>query len=395
MSNRELERARENIRSWHLGKTSARYETGGRGASTISTGKGDHGGVSYGAYQLSLNAGTLDSYLKTSRFRDAFAGLAPGTQKFNERWRALALAEPGFGAEQHDFIERTHYAVELARLKEVGIDLSGRGRGVHDALWSTSVQFGPGTRNIFRKGLQERFGFDYRLEDLSDQAIIEAVQDYKLEHNSSLFKRSPANWPGLLRRAKEEKQDLLELSDHEQLLQRHGELPGWAKPVPMVPPGAPSRAPKSASHTNVRASDNGMDPTPTCAPADIPSNCDAVTLERIHSWVRGTGQWNEIESFNVAAAAYRAYEVDPLLRRVDHVTGGMGRDGAQNVFVVYAPFGDREPRFVAAVDGREARDQDAQLNLSQASHSVDERQRLSEILDLEVGRHESMRQRSA
>lgn len=42
---------------WHLGMTSARRESGGRGAETISTGKGDHGGVSYGTYQLSSKAG--------------------------------------------------------------------------------------------------------------------------------------------------------------------------------------------------------------------------------------------------------------------------------------------------------------------------------------------------
>ncbi|HFO7914780.1 TPA: hypothetical protein ACHK1J_005692, partial [Escherichia coli] len=36
---------------WPLGKTSERYESGGRGPGVISSGKGDHGGVSYGMYQ--------------------------------------------------------------------------------------------------------------------------------------------------------------------------------------------------------------------------------------------------------------------------------------------------------------------------------------------------------
>ncbi|CEE29395.1 hypothetical protein VWQ19_11840 [Xanthomonas citri pv. citri] len=48
---------------WHLGMTSARHESGRRGVETISTGKGDHGGVSYGAYQLSSKSGSLREYL--------------------------------------------------------------------------------------------------------------------------------------------------------------------------------------------------------------------------------------------------------------------------------------------------------------------------------------------
>lgn len=41
---------------WYLGQTSTKYETGGRGVGTISTGKGGHG-VSYGSYQLSSKMG--------------------------------------------------------------------------------------------------------------------------------------------------------------------------------------------------------------------------------------------------------------------------------------------------------------------------------------------------
>lgn len=34
---------------------------------------------------------------------------------------------------------------------------------------------------------------------------------------------------------------------------------------------------------------------------------------------------------------------DPLLQRVDKVTCGLGQDGAENVFAVYAPFADKAP----------------------------------------------------
>src|SRR5690606_25413128 len=41
------------VQDWHLGQTSAHYESGNRGPGFISSGVGDHGGKSYGIYQLS------------------------------------------------------------------------------------------------------------------------------------------------------------------------------------------------------------------------------------------------------------------------------------------------------------------------------------------------------
>src|SRR5688572_28910467 len=40
-----------------LGKLSAKYETGGRGPGTVSTGAGDRGGVSYCSYQMASKMG--------------------------------------------------------------------------------------------------------------------------------------------------------------------------------------------------------------------------------------------------------------------------------------------------------------------------------------------------
>ncbi|WP_244150046.1 XVIPCD domain-containing protein [Xanthomonas sacchari] len=193
--------------------TSSRYESGGRGAGTISTGKGDHGGVSYGTYQLSSAAGTLSEYLSSSRYGSEFKGLAPNSDAFTARWRQLANEDPAFGQDQHDFIRRTHYDVQVSKLAAAGIDLRDRGPAVQDALWSTSVQFRELTPGIFQRGLSEKFGDHYRLSELSDKQIIEAVQDYKYSHTANLFKSSPTYWDSLRARALDEKQDLIELSE--------------------------------------------------------------------------------------------------------------------------------------------------------------------------------------
>lgn len=376
MPDRTYEAARKDIESWYLGRTSTVYETSGRGVGTVSTGSGDHGGASYGAYQLSSRAGTLTAYLNESAYGHRFNGQVPGSAEFNATWRALAR-EPGFAEEQHDFIARTHYDVQLRALKRAGIDLEDRGRAVHDALWSTSVQFGPRAKTVFIKGLQEKFGATFELSVLSDVDIVSAVQDYKINQNQTLFKSSPNNWPGLLRRAAEEKQDLIELSRHEKLLAERNELPNWRKSTEGNPArrdqGAEPQAPRSFPP---RLRDDGDDgrlrvtPGTTLTLADDPSHRDFATFNRIQTWVSGTGQWDERESRNVAAALYREQAGNPLVRSVDYVAGGRGRDGAENVFAVYAPFGEKEPRFTAVVDGREARRQPAEQSLQQADRLV-------------------------
>lgn len=198
---------------WNLGQTSTKYETGGRGATTISTGRGDRGGVSYGSYQLSTKMGTLQEYLDQSRYKDQFKELTPATPVFDAKWRDLAKSDIGFAKDQHEFIKATHFDIQNDKLTAKGLDLSGRGQAVQDALWSTSVQFRNLTPGIFSKGLEEKFGRNYKLSKLSDKDIVEAVQDYKIAHNNQLFSKSPSLWPGLLERAKNEKADLVALAN--------------------------------------------------------------------------------------------------------------------------------------------------------------------------------------
>ena len=162
--------------NWTLGQTSAQYETGGRGAATISSGKGDRGGVSYGSYQLSSKMGTLQEYLDSSPYGKHFEGLAPTSREFNEKWRELARTDPGFAKDQHDFIKKTHYDPQLARLEKSGVDLTDRGPAVQDALWSTSVQFRNLTPRIVMRGLEEKFGsVPFRVER-PDHVVSRASQ---------------------------------------------------------------------------------------------------------------------------------------------------------------------------------------------------------------------------
>ncbi|WP_051954141.1 hypothetical protein [Xenophilus azovorans] len=226
---------------WVLGKTSERFESGGRGVGTVSNGKGDRGGASYGTYQLASKTGTLDKFLQASSYGKQFAGLTPGTAEFNAKWKEIAKDDPAFGDAQHDFIKGTHYDPALAGLKAAGIDLSGHGAAVQDALWSTSVQFGAGSvkRNdgaigLFRKALAGKDA-----NKMTGAEIVAAVQDYKARNNETLFARSSAEVrAGTLRRATAEKAALLKLDGTQTAASTVPRVPAANVP-PATPPTVP------------------------------------------------------------------------------------------------------------------------------------------------------------
>lgn len=225
----DYEEVLERVSNWQLGKTSERHESGGRGPGTISSGRGDHGGKSYGAYQLSSRAGTLREYLDQSPYGYRFEGLEPGTPAFDARWKQIAADEPkAFREDQHEFIGRSLYERQLARLEDRGVDLRDRGIAMQDALWSTSVQFRNLTTTIVVKGIEEKFGESADVSALTDRQIIDAMQDYKIAHNNRLFRSSPTWWPGLLARAAEERDELLRLETQEAIVRtgRVPEVPG-------------------------------------------------------------------------------------------------------------------------------------------------------------------------
>lgn len=210
--------ARKAMEHWHRGQTSARFETDNRGPGWISSGKGDHGGVSYGSYQFASAVGGVDEYLKSSRYADQFHGLKPATEAFSERWKALAARdEKGFAQEQHDFIQHQYYDVQMDRLKKVGVDLQGRGPAVQDALWSTSVQYRNMTRGVFQNGLKQAYGDDYKLSELSDEQIVRAVQDYKHANVQRHFESSPKQWDSLRERTLNEKSELVALARYDRI----------------------------------------------------------------------------------------------------------------------------------------------------------------------------------
>jgi LysM repeat protein len=208
-----------------LGKLSEKYETGGRGAGTVSGGQGDPGGVSYGSYQMTSKpgGGTAQRFVSQADFpfRAKFAGLAPGTQQFSAVWKQLATSDgEEFQNAQHDYIKRTHFDPLVAKvLREDGLNVLTRSGALQDVIWSTSVQHGPGS-NVPHLALATLKGLSPEDPDF-DRRFITAIYaergrkrpDGVLAH---FTRASPAVQKGVANRFNNELKDALAMLDKEQ-----------------------------------------------------------------------------------------------------------------------------------------------------------------------------------
>ncbi|BCG50074.1 hypothetical protein [Ralstonia phage RP13] len=195
-----------------LGSVSAKYESGGRGVGTISSGAGDAGGVSYGAHQLASKNGSMAAFLnsneaKSAGISDQFNGLTPGSAAFNAKYKEVTSGSGKDAMEkaQHDYMQRTHFNVQAAKLqKELGIDVSKESRGFQEAVWSTATQYGPNTSLI----VDALRGKD--LSKMSSEDKIRAIQEYKANTINTKFKSSSdAVKAGIAKRIANEQNDLL------------------------------------------------------------------------------------------------------------------------------------------------------------------------------------------
>lgn len=162
-----------------IGTLSERYESNGDPA---AIGRDRTGGYSYGTYQIATKVGTMNSFLSyMNQYPDMYsqlqsaggnAGATSGTTAFKNTWISLA-ADPQFKQAQHDFIQVTHYDKLVKKIKnDTGIDICDgtHCNGLQDAVWSISVQHGPGSR-IPTLGISNAGGSP------TDDDIINAIFD--------------------------------------------------------------------------------------------------------------------------------------------------------------------------------------------------------------------------
>lgn len=207
----------------NLGKLSEKYETGGRGPGTVSSGAGDSGGVSYGSYQLATNRNRPQEFLANEgkQWASEFKGLQPGTAKFSAKWKEIAAREPeAFQAAQHNFIQRTHYDVTAANIKNNGLDISQRSAALRDVVWSTSVQHGPNNK-IVQKAMDNLTARGIKQDNPNyDRELIQAIYAERGRRNSSgelvhFSANSRSVQEGVAQRFKDEQADALNMLNAE------------------------------------------------------------------------------------------------------------------------------------------------------------------------------------
>lgn len=198
-----------------LGKLSEKYESGGRGPGTVSTGKGDPGGVSYGTYQLASKVGRADDFVK-KYYPNEFKGLKGGSEEFTKAWKALAEKDPkALHANEHAYIKETHYDPQARKLqKELELDVAKRSAALRDVVWSVAVQHGPNSGLIVTAVTP--LLKNAKLADVTDESIIRAVYAERGRKDADgklvYFKRVSDDWiPGLTKRFESEQKDALEM----------------------------------------------------------------------------------------------------------------------------------------------------------------------------------------
>lgn len=181
---------------WRLGRLSERYESGGRGRGpgTVSTGRDDPGGVSYGLYQMASRTGAVTGFVATegALWADELGTAVPGSPEFSAAWQAIAARQPAaFAAAQHAYIARTHYRpVVAAVLARTGLDLDSRAPALRDVGWSCAVQHGAAAR-IIAAAVTATDAATARTAAGYDRALISAIYGARGDYVRAVAARLP------------------------------------------------------------------------------------------------------------------------------------------------------------------------------------------------------------
>jgi len=181
------------IKAGKIGYITKLSETGRLdGYDTISSGKGDLGGKSYGSHQLrstsSKGLSTLQEFLKYSGYDTYFLNLEYTGKEFDQTWIKLSK-DKKFCDLQDQFIHDTHFKPFCSILENYGIDVNKRSIFVKEIIYSTANQYGAGK---IGKSLIEKFVPKHNLNECPDKEFIEYLTQHKIDTIPIFFKSSIA-----------------------------------------------------------------------------------------------------------------------------------------------------------------------------------------------------------
>ena len=194
-----------------LGDLSAQYESGGDPGS-ISNGDGDAGGKSYGLYQLSLNAGSLQAFLdwcatNADQVHQVLSLYQVASDNFDVVWGKLATDyTDDFVNAQWGYIKSAYYDPAVTALQGINVDVTTRSEALQQVLWSRAVQYSPGNMaDLFAEAAQYA---SKAITDMTDADFIQNVYEVNLD-DGQWTSGSPSLRPGLFARFLDERQKAL------------------------------------------------------------------------------------------------------------------------------------------------------------------------------------------
>lgn len=134
-----------------IGQLSEKYESGGAGIGTISDGWGDPGGKSYGTYQFSSNAGSLENFVDWLQEKGYWFGAElakyPLTgDDFDAAWKWLANSDNAedFERAQDEYVIEHYYDPAIRILRNIGFNIENHHEVMKQVVFSRAIQYGVG-----------------------------------------------------------------------------------------------------------------------------------------------------------------------------------------------------------------------------------------------------------
>lgn len=185
-----------------LGFISAKYESGNSGPGTISSGRGDPGGKSYGVHQFASKTGTVHAYIKYSKsFGSYFRGLRPGTKAFDSQWKRLAARyATDFERDQAAYAKLIYFNPIRAYANKLKIPNT---RAINEALFSMAIQHGKAHTLVWRASVRK---------GESERSVINKLYKTRTEYVRGLSSLPLATKRAVLNRYVREERDVLALT---------------------------------------------------------------------------------------------------------------------------------------------------------------------------------------
>lgn len=177
-----------------VGKYVKQFESGDKGSKSISSGKGDYGGVSYGTYQFasySQDGGNIggpakafwDTYYKKNHPNLKLVN----NNDFKNTWISEVDKDPnGFFGNEHAYIMNKYYKPILEGVPNLNEFI--KSRAMQESILSTSVQYGNLAKSVFKNVIKNK-----NPDNISQYDLIGAIQDYKYDNVDNHFTRSSSS----------------------------------------------------------------------------------------------------------------------------------------------------------------------------------------------------------